>query len=89
MARKRFTPEQIIGMLREAEDDRARIVAAISLIKIGSERSTFVVKQGIQFNGSEKVRRMCNHLYHAHLQGELQNTRAYENSMLAQIFIEK
>ena len=39
-------------MLREADDERARIVAAISLIKIGSDRSTYVVKQGIQFNQS-------------------------------------
>jgi hypothetical protein len=76
-------------MLREAEDERARIVAAISLIKIGSERSTYVVKQGIQFNGSAKVRKMCDHLYHAHLRGDLENTRTYENNMLARLFIEK
>lgn len=72
-------------MLRNSGDERARIVAAISLIKIGSERSTYVVKQGIQFNDSEKVRKMCNHLYHAHLRGDLDNTRTYENDKLAQI----
>ena len=70
-----------------AEDDRARIIAAISLIKIGSERSTYVVKQGIQFNDSDKVRRMCEHLYHAHLHGDMDDTRTYENEMLAQILI--
>lgn len=78
---------QLTRMLRNSGDERARIVAAISLIKIGSERSTYVVKQGIQFNDSEKVRKMCNHLYHAHLRGDLDNTRTYENDVLAQILI--
>ncbi len=76
-------------MLREAEDERARIVAAISLIKIGSERSTYVVKQGIRFNESKKVRKMCDHLYHAHMHGDLKNTRTYENDMLGKIFAKK
>ena len=72
----------LTSMLRDAEDERARIVAAISLIKIGSERSIYVVKQGIRFNESEKVRKMCEHLYYAHLQGDLKDTNIYENDML-------
>jgi HEAT repeat protein len=72
-------------MLRDSKDDRARLVAALSLIKIGSERSTYVVKQGIKLNDSEKVRKMCDHLYNAHLKGKLDNTKTYENDMLAQI----
>jgi len=70
-------------MLRDGKDERGRIVAAIALIKIGSERSTYVVKQGIQFNDSEKVRKMCDHLYNAHLQGELDDATHFENDMLA------
>ena len=72
-------------MLRDSDDERARIVAAISLIKIGSERSTYVVKQGIKFNDSEKVRKMCDHLYHAQIYGELDDTQNLENDMMAKI----
>lgn len=54
-------------MLRDETDDRAKLVAALALIKIGTERSVYVVKDGIKFNESEKVRNMCEHLYNAHL----------------------
>ena len=72
-------------MLRDAGDQRSTTVSAIALIKIGSKRSTYVVKQGIQFNDSEKVRKMCDHLYRAHKQGDLDDTRTYENDMLVKI----
>jgi HEAT repeat protein len=75
-------------MLRNADDERARIAAAIALIKIGSERSTYVVKESIQMNDSEKVRKMCSHLYKAHLRGDLENTETYGDAMLAQLLTE-
>ncbi len=54
-------------LLREGEDERARLAAALSLIKIGTERSVYVVKQGERFNDFDKVRDMCEHLYNAHV----------------------
>lgn len=54
-------------MLREETDERARLVAALSLIKIGTDRSVYVVKQGRRFNEYNKVKHMCEHLYNAHL----------------------
>jgi hypothetical protein len=72
-------------MLRQSEDERARIVAAIALIKIGSERSIYVVKENIRLDESEKVRKMCSHLYNAHLRGDLEETQTQHNDMLAQL----
>jgi HEAT repeat protein len=54
-------------ILREGEDERARLAAALSLIKIGTNRSVYVVKQGERFNDLAKVRAMCEHLYNTHV----------------------
>jgi len=58
---------RLTKMLRDSDDERARLTAALSLLKIGSEKSIFFVKQGQKFNEFDKVRVMCKHLYNAHV----------------------
>ncbi len=50
-------------MLRNAEPEDARIMAALSLIKIGDARGIYAVKQAIRFDESERVRKMCAIFY--------------------------
>ncbi|MBN1299617.1 MAG: HEAT repeat domain-containing protein [Melioribacteraceae bacterium] len=54
-------------MLRMSQDEKTRLVAALSLIKIGTDRSIYVVKDAIRFNDFEKVSKMCAKLYNGHI----------------------
>jgi amino acid transporter len=61
----------LMKMLRDEENEEARIMAAVSLFKIGDARGIFAVKQAIRFDDSERVRKMCEKIY---------NTFRFENS---------
>lgn len=54
-------------LLRESKSEKLRLVCALSLLKIGTDRSVFMVKQSRIFNESENVRDLCTHLYNCHL----------------------
>ncbi len=54
-------------MLRESDNEKLRLVAALSLLKIGTDRSIYMVKKSRVFNSSENVRNLCDHLYNCHL----------------------
>jgi len=54
-------------LLRESDNEKVRLVAALSLLKIGTERSIFMVKQSRRFNESKNVRDLCTHLYNSYL----------------------
>ena len=58
---------QLSKILRENDNEKARLIAALSLLKIGTERSIFMVKQSRRFNEKEYVRDLCAHLYNCHL----------------------
>ncbi|MFC2084317.1 HEAT repeat domain-containing protein [Bacteroidota bacterium] len=71
-------------ILRSENDERARFTAALALLKIGTERSIFVVKREGIFNDSEKVSKMCEHMYNAHLVNSLKlDTDTKSDSYLA------
>ena len=53
----------LMSMLRNDDDERARIAAALALIKIGDARGLFAVKQAAKFDDSERVRAMCEKFY--------------------------
>lgn len=53
----------LMKMLRNAGQEDARIMAALSLIKIGDARGIYAVKQAIRFDESERVRKMCAIFY--------------------------
>lgn len=54
----------LMRMLKSEEREDARIVAALALLKIGSEKGIFAIKQAIRFDDSERVRRQCANFYH-------------------------
>lgn len=50
----------LLKMLHEEQSEEARILAALSLIKIGNSIGVYAVKRAGLFDESEKVRKMCN-----------------------------
>jgi HEAT repeat protein len=59
----------LMGALKSHKDPNTRIVAALSLCKIGDARGVFAVKQEVRFDDSEKVRRSCAWFYNQYVQG--------------------
>jgi HEAT repeat protein len=53
----------LMHMLRNETDERARIVAALSLYKIGDPVGIYAVKQSAQFDESARVRKLCTLFY--------------------------
>ncbi|MGE5313860.1 MAG: HEAT repeat domain-containing protein [Acidobacteriota bacterium] len=49
----------LLAMLHSSPDESCRIVAALSLSKIGAARGLFAVKQAVKFDESPKVRLVC------------------------------
>lgn len=56
----------LMKMLKSEKDEAARIMAAVSLFKIGDARGIFAVKQAIRFDPSPRVSRMCEKIYYSH-----------------------
>ena len=60
----------VIPLLRVLHNDKreeARIIAALSLYKIGDSRGIFAIRQAIRFDDSKRVRRLCKIFYNAYL----------------------
>ncbi len=57
----------LIKVLRTDKDERLRIVAALALMKINTERSIYMVKRVAIFGNNDKVRKMCKKFYNAHV----------------------
>jgi hypothetical protein len=55
----------IIPLMRMLHSDKeeARIMAAVSLSKIDSDKGMFAIKQAARFDDSERVRKICLSLY--------------------------
>lgn len=56
----------LMRMLRNETNEEARIMAALSLYKIGDARGIFAVKQAIRFDESPRVRKMCERIYYSY-----------------------
>lgn len=59
---------ELLSMLHKEESDDARIVAALSLLKINDSRGIYAIKQAIKFDKSERVKRMCEKFYYHYLE---------------------
>lgn len=57
----------LMKMLRNENNEEGRIMAALSLFKIGDARGIFAVKQAIRFDKSLRVSKMCERIYSAYL----------------------
>lgn len=53
----------LLSILKNSENDEERIMAALSLSKIGDARGIYAVKQAIKFDESERVRKLCSLFY--------------------------
>lgn len=62
----------LLKMLKNGETEEERIIAALSLAKIKSERGLFAIKQRIKFDDSERVQRLCEIFYTNHVVNELE-----------------
>jgi hypothetical protein len=55
----------LLRLLHNSEFDEIRILAALSLCKIGDARGIFAVKRSAVFDESERVKRLCGLFYRA------------------------
>jgi len=53
----------LMDMLHSESAPEARIMAALSLYKIGDERGIFAIKRAIEYDENEQVKKMCGILY--------------------------
>jgi hypothetical protein len=71
---KAVTP--LISLLRSGATEEERIIAALSLIKIGDSRGIYMVGRSGVFNSFEKTRRMCDKFYQSFLLHQYLKTQA-------------
>ena len=57
----------LMKILKSDVNEEARIMAGLSLSKIGDSRGIFAIKQAIRFDKSERVKRMCVNFYQDYL----------------------
>ncbi len=57
----------LMSILKGAPDEKGRIIAALSLCKIGDARGLFAVKRAAAFDESEHVRLVCSWYYNEYV----------------------
>jgi len=57
----------LMQMLRDGDQESSRIVAALSLCRIGDPRGVYAVKQAARFDDSERVRTLCAWFYNQYV----------------------
>ena len=62
----------LMHVLRNDESAEARIMAALSLFKIGDSRGIFAIKKAIDFDKDEQVRNMCSIFYAMYISNKLE-----------------
>jgi hypothetical protein len=61
----------LLSLLHNAECEEIRILAALSLCKIGDTRGIYAVKRAGIYDGSERVKKLCNLFYKATIAGKV------------------
>ncbi len=69
----------LLSLLHNSECEELRILAALSLCKIGDARGVFAVKRSALFDDSERVKRLCDLFYRATIAGKLPIKSFLEN----------
>lgn len=60
----------LMRILKSDENEEERIMAALSLSKIGDSRGIFAIKQAITFDNSEWVKKLCSIFYQGYLSNQ-------------------
>lgn len=68
----------LLSLLHNAKCEEIRILAALSLCKIGDTRGIYAVKRAAVFDESDRVKRLCNLFYKASLAGKIPVTSKLE-----------
>ncbi|HUX61852.1 MAG TPA: HEAT repeat domain-containing protein [Ignavibacteriaceae bacterium] len=63
----------LMKILHNGETEEARIIAALSLIKIGTPMAVYSVKEAAKLDDSERVRRICKVFYDNFMTNEVHN----------------
>lgn len=58
----------LLAMLHNEVNEDARIMAALSLLKINDSRGIYAIKQAIRFDKSERVQKICEKFYFHYLE---------------------
>ena len=61
---------KLLGILHDNPSEELRILAALSLYKIGDSRGLYAIKQAIRFDESERVSKLCEKFYKSYLRGD-------------------
>jgi len=59
----------LLKILHNNPSEELRILAALSLYKIGDARGIYAIKKAIKYDESKRVQRMCGIFYKAYIQG--------------------
>jgi HEAT repeat protein len=65
----------LMKLLKSSENEDTRILAALSLLKIGDQRGIYAIKQAIKFDDSERVSKTCKMFYHEYLFKQIENKK--------------
>lgn len=57
----------LMKLLKDGNTDEEKIIAALSLIKIGDPQGVYLVSRAAQFQESARVRRVCEKFYNGYL----------------------
>lgn len=75
----------LMRMLRSEKNEAARIMAALSLIKIENAQGLFLVKRTAQFNDFERVRKMSEHFYNTYLVNKYKEENPVKTEYIADL----
>ena len=74
----------LLSLFHNGTNDEMKIIAALSLCKIHSDRGIFAVKRAIKFSDSERVSRMCQIFYNRIMLDEIKSKVEVEEIQLAE-----
>ncbi|GAB4294491.1 MAG: hypothetical protein Kow0098_16060 [Ignavibacteriaceae bacterium] len=60
----------LLKVLHSEKNVEARVIAALSLYKIGDSRGIYAIKQAIRYDTSKRVNSLCEKFYFAYLSKE-------------------
>jgi hypothetical protein len=72
----------LLSLLHNSQCEEIRILAALSLVKIGDARGIYAVKRAAIYDDSERVKKLCNLFYNATINGKVSIKTDSENSTI-------
>jgi hypothetical protein len=67
----------LMKMLNSEKSEEGRIIAALSLIKIGTGKAVYAVKQAANLDRSERVRNLCEKFYNSFAYAENEQKESF------------